>query len=292
MKEQGYFSVVMYKECDTQSLIQQLYDVAYAMGEFVVNYEIIVILGEVLDEISSRLLQEVKETIDGHVILVTLSKCQNKACGMMAGIDLSIGDYVYEIETNADKDLCGQMRRMYHMLTEERYDMVFLRPERKGILNGIATKILGHMGRESIVLGDNMMRLVTRRSLNVMDSQREQENTRNLMYQLCGLKAKHVYSKDHVKKGQENLVKEVGYFLRTKKIGSKCAYILSAIYIMVLLGFMILGKLDKAYIMPIFLLSFSILLILLGMLMNHLLLLYRETKNSACYTVSEVRRLK
>ncbi len=292
MKEQGYFSVVMYKEHDTQGLIQQLYDVAYAMSRFVVNYEIIIILGEILDEASNRLLQEAKESIKGHVILVTLSKCQNKACGIMAGIDLSIGDYIYEIDTDVNKDICKNMMKIYYELTEERCDIVFLRPQKKGVFNGIATKILGHMSKEPIVLGDNIIRLVTRRSLNVSDNQREKENTRNLMYQLCGLKVKHMYYKRHEKKRNRQLIKEIGYFLRTKKIGSKCAYMLSGIYMFIFFSFIFKEEMDKTYAMPIFSLSFAILLILLGMLMNHLSLLYRETKNNAYYTVLEVRRLK
>lgn len=292
MKEQGYFSVVMYKDCDLQSFLQQLYDVAHAMSDFVENYEIIVILGERLDETSNGLLQEAKRTINGHVILVTLSQCQNKACGIMAGMDLSIGDYIYEIETHVNRDVCQYMHKMYNNLIEERNDMVFLRPHKKGILNGIVNKIFEQRGKASIVLGGNIMRLVTRRSLNRMEHQREEENTRNLMYQLCGLHVKHMHVKQQNKVKHGQFLKEVGYFLRAKKIGSKCAYILSGIYLMIFLGFMFIDNLDKTYVVPLFLLSFSILLILLGMLMNHLLLLYRETKNTVSYTVLEVRRLK
>lgn len=292
MKEQGYFSVVMYKDCDMKSFVSRFHLVTDVLNHFVENYEVIAILGEELSHEDMSRLDEVKNQAQGHVILVTLSKCHSRACGILAGIDLAIGDYIYEIESNVTDDCYTLLPAMYRELTEYGYDAVCLHPRSKGIIGAVATKMLKGIGKPSIVLGGNSIRLVTRRGINVLDQYRETENTRNLMYQLSGLKIKHIYVKEEQVRKRGNLTKEIGYFLRMKKVGSRCAYLLAGIYSVILIGLMVMGRVDSSYVMPLFMLSFPILLILLGMLMNYLLLVYGETKNNVSYTVQEVRRLK
>lgn len=292
MKAQGYFSVVIYEDRCMNELIKQIYYVDECLDRFVMNYEIIVVLKADFDEDMYSNLSELNERIKGNVILVRLSYSHNIESAIMAGVDISIGDYIYEIDRDSNPSTYESIENMYIELTKQKCDIAFLRPKNIGLMNRLIMKILNRKGNGNIVLGKNLVRLVTRRSLNAVDIQYERDNTRNLMFQQCGLKNTNIYCKTKSKQIDSNFNKELSYLVRFKNLGCKAAYFLGCIYLLIFLGVIIFGEIQKESFVPLFLLSFSILLALIGILINHLLLLYREVKGAKYYIVQEVRRLK
>lgn len=292
MKAQGYFSVVIYEDRCMNELIKQIYYVDECLDRFVMNYEIIVVLKADFDEDMYSNLSELNERIKGNVILVRLSYSHNIESAIMAGVDISIGDYIYEIDRDSNPSTYESIENMYIELTKQKCDIAFLRPKNIGLMNRLIMKILNRKGNGNIVLGKNLVRLVTRRSLNAVDIQYERDNTRNLMFQQCGLKNTNIYCETKSKQINSNFNKELSYLVRFKNLGCKAAYFFGCIYLLIFLGVIIFGEIQKESFVPLFLLSFSILLALIGILINHLLLLYREVKGAKYYIVQEVRRLK
>lgn len=97
-KEKNYISLVIYMHNDTEQLKEFLDFIYGGVSERFENYEFVFVDDSSTDG-SPELIKDFFESKDSPVTLVTMSYYQGMERAMIAGVDVAVGDYVFEFDT-------------------------------------------------------------------------------------------------------------------------------------------------------------------------------------------------
>lgn len=182
-KEQNFISSVVYlNNMNTDSILflQTIYD---CMDEHFLHFEIIVVTDENYQENPSS-IQNWAKKIQKPLTIIQLSEGQHPEQCMNAGLDLTIGDYVYEFDTSIMTYPKELIWKAYETIMKGN-DIVTVCPMREKISSRLFYKVFNN--HSGATLRTNVFRLVSRRAINRAHSMNENLPYRKAAYAACGL---------------------------------------------------------------------------------------------------------
>lgn len=186
-KEHNFISAVVYVKDEAPQTLEFLQTLATCLDEHFLQYEIIAVnaLGE---HLCSESLKELARGITKPLTVLNMSAGQPHEQCMNAGLDITIGDYIYEF----DAAVMSYPREIIYQAYEAAMrgnDIVTVCPkEEKGISHLFYSIFNRHSGSVHKLRTD-AFRLVSRRALNRAHAMNENLPYRKAAYAACGLKS-------------------------------------------------------------------------------------------------------
>lgn len=187
-KEKNFVSAVIYIYNDEERIRDFLEKINAVLSANFENYQIICV-NDASDDNSLAVIREIGKSIKGTVInVVNMSFYQGVELAMNAGIDLSIGDFVFEFDNMVmDYDAELMMDVYYHSLTG--FDIVNAAPKKCGRKTSrLFYAVFNRYSRSPHPLRTENFRVLSRRAINRVHSMSKTIPYRKAVYANCGLK--------------------------------------------------------------------------------------------------------
>lgn len=191
-KEMNFISAVVYCYNDSSSIGNFVEQLSKTLSDNFLKYEIIVVNDASTDD-SVEIVKKIAAKNKGGIIsILHMSHRQGLESSMNAGVDLSIGDFVYEFDTAVgDFDWSLLMELFHHSL--KGYDIVSARPDRrKKISSKLFYTIFNHYANLQYELSTESFRILSRRAINRIHSISETIPFRKAAYANCGLSMSYI----------------------------------------------------------------------------------------------------
>lgn len=185
-KEQNFISAVVYVTSDDEKTMKFFGELNACLDEHFRQYEIIAVTNHDVKGNLARLRQWAAE-ISKPVTLVDLSLHQPHEQCMNAGLDISIGDYVYEFDA-PNSDYPMEMIWEAYQTAMRGNDIVTACPSRERLFSKFFYYIFNSYSNSSYRLRSDVFRLVSRRALNRAHAINQNLPYRKATYASCGLK--------------------------------------------------------------------------------------------------------
>ncbi len=192
-KEQNFVSAVVYVHNSGEVIYQFLIQLADVLQSNFSHYEIICVNDFSADN-SYEEIQRYSESVpDAAVTVVQMSFYQAIDQAMSAGVDLAIGDFVYEFDTvqlDYDPDFITDV----YFQSLKGFDIVGLSPGlSKRFTSKIFYKLFNNNAGLQYDLYPETFRILSRRAINKVHSMSEKIPYRKAMYANCGLKVAYLF---------------------------------------------------------------------------------------------------
>ena len=194
-REKNFVSAVVYvhnAETRIESFLKML------IGELEMNFEHseIICVNDFSEDNSVDKIKEAssiaKET---SISVLNMSSFHGVELSMNAGVDLSIGDFVYEFDSVVMDYEAGEIMRIYRESLQG-YDIVSASPNRKQKLSSrMFYKLFDQLTDASYKMTTERFRILSRRVINRISSMNKSVPYRKAVYMNCGLKTKNVIYK-------------------------------------------------------------------------------------------------
>jgi dolichol-phosphate mannosyltransferase len=185
-KEHNFISAVVYISKDEQQNVDFFKALDSVLDEHFLHYELIVVNGNSAVN-SIKELSKWAKSIDRPLTVVNMSLHQPHEQCMNAGIDISIGDYVYEFDST-EVPYPPEMIWEAYLTAMKGNDIVNVCPNKERRLSSIFYSIFNRYSHSSVKLRTDVFRLVSRRAINRVHSISENLPYRKAAYAASGLK--------------------------------------------------------------------------------------------------------
>ena len=198
MKEKNFISAVVYVNNCEKNIENFLNHLIEILEKKFLKFEIICVNDSSTDN-SVDVIKKVATKTNGNITIINMSYYQGRELSMNAGVDLSIGDFVYEFDsTIIDYDLKTIFKIYEDSL--EGYDIVNAAPEKSKYLSSkMFYFIFNKFANTQYNISTESFRILSRRAINRINSINKSIPYRKAIYANCGLKVKTIYYKDSVK---------------------------------------------------------------------------------------------
>ncbi|MEG0833372.1 MAG: glycosyltransferase [Oscillospiraceae bacterium] len=185
-RETNFVSAVVYVRNASATVGNFLKKVGTLLDSTFANYEIIVV-DDCSHDDSARIVEDVSKLLGGVVSLVRMSFQQGLQLAMNAGVDLAIGDFVYEFDsTVVDYDISLVTEIYFKSL--EGFDVVSAAPRRAtGAVAKLFYRLYNKNSGSRYPLVTERFRLASRRAINRVQSMSDNVTYRKAFYMRCGL---------------------------------------------------------------------------------------------------------
>lgn len=152
-----------------------------------------------------------RDTISTSVSVINMSSFHGLELAMNAGLDLSIGDFVFEFD-NTFLDFDTTMIMEVYRRSLEGYDIVSASPDRRErFTSGVFYKIFDHYTDLTYKMSTESFRVLSRRAINRICSMNKTIPYRKAIYANCGLLIDNIRYKTTSDKISDFDKKEKGY---------------------------------------------------------------------------------
>lgn len=186
-KEKNFISAVLYVHNNQDTIkdfLQKLYKLFDSNFE---KYEVICVNDASTDESVDIIKNTVQEFQNCVINIINMSFYQGIELSMNAGIDLSIGDFVFEFDSNdIDYDIQMIMDIYFHSL--KGYDIVSANNTNKKFTSNLFYKLYNKNANTQYMLKTEAFRILSRRAINRILSMSKTIPYRKALYSQCGLK--------------------------------------------------------------------------------------------------------
>lgn len=234
MKEQVFVSLVLYAHNNEQEIEQALIQLDNTMMNHFKNYEIIL----VNDFSHDGTLEKAHNAINniyGDTTIINLSRKHGVEHAMMAGLNKSMGDFVFEIESlTIDFDV-ELLYEMFKTSTGRGFDIVVASSGQAGWKSRMFYHLLNRVSYLNLSLSTETVRLVTRRALNAMQNLKEKVRYRKALYELTGY-SKTLIQYEAVNKprgrkvNRENISLAMDALVSFSHFGLRAAHLLTVVF--------------------------------------------------------------
>jgi len=186
-KETNFASAVVYVHNDETYVRQFIEELDRTLSTNFLKFEIVVVNDKSTDN-GIKLIREYATTRSGLVIsILNMSYFQGLESSMNAGIDLTIGDFVFEFDSvYVDYDWKIMMDIYFKSLTG--FDIVNASPLRKLKLSSLLFyRLFNKSAHLQYDLGTETFRILSRRAINRVHSMSKTIPYRKAIYANCGL---------------------------------------------------------------------------------------------------------
>jgi len=186
-KEHNFISAVVYVGGELDQTTAFLQTLNRNLDEHFLQYEIIAVnaLGGQSD---AAALRELAKGIGKPLTVVNMSAGQPHEQCMNAGLDIAIGDYVYEFDS-AEMAYPSEMIYRAYETSMQGNDIVTVCPKREKGSSKLFYSIFNRHSGSANRLRTDVFHLVSRRALNRAHAMNENLPYRKAAYAACGLKA-------------------------------------------------------------------------------------------------------
>lgn len=192
-KEKNFISAIIYVHNNEEEIANTLNNMNNVLEANFEKYEIICV-NDCSKDGSVKKIKEAAENIQGLVISVlNMSYYQGIELSMDAGVDLAIGDFVFEFD-NAYMDYKAEtiMNIYYHSL--KGFDIVSASPKtRMKTSSMLFYKLFNSYSNNPNQLKTETFRILSRRAINRVQSMNKTIPYRKAVYSNCGLKVDTLY---------------------------------------------------------------------------------------------------
>ncbi len=215
-KEKNFVSVVVYVHNNEQTIKYFLKQISMVFYTHFEKFEIICVNDASIDN-SVQLIKEIADTLPHSVLsIINMSFFQGQEVAMNAGIDLAIGDFVFEFDTHfIDYNLQIVIETYFHSLKD--FDIVSVSNKNQRFTSNLFYKIYNRNANTQYKLKTETFRILSRRAINRIRAMSKIIPYRKALYASCGLKAdtlyytaqkqtRKFYSKLHRKHRQETAI--------------------------------------------------------------------------------------
>lgn len=185
-KEHNFVSAVVYTQNDglqTINFLQQIYAV---LDEHFLQYEIVVVNADGAQN-SNVGLKDWARGMDKPLTVVNMSLHQPHEQCMNAGLDITIGDYVYEFDS-VDMPYEPELIWQAYVTAMQGNDVVSVCPQRVSGSSKLFYSLFNNNSNAAYKLRTDAFRLVSRRAINRAHAMNENLPYRKATYAACGLK--------------------------------------------------------------------------------------------------------
>lgn len=238
-RESNFISVVCYVNEKTKNIEAFLEVVNNSMVNNFLNYEIICVNDSNDREALSNQIKEINNRIgNANVTIVNMSFKQGIESAMRAGIDLAIGDFVYEFDTTDIDYEAGLIIELYKQSLKG-YDIVNAVPRNAGSLSSKTFyKMINSNSNSEQKLQTQTFRIISRRGLNRVTSISNSIVYRKATYAYSGM---NIYSMiyDSISNKEKKLVQTrserfdlaINSLLLFTNVAYKFSFILACIFL-------------------------------------------------------------
>lgn len=187
-KEQNFVSAVIYVH-NAEDRIERFLDMVVEVMERNFEHSEIICVNDSSEDRSLSIIRKVSKAAEKTSIsVVNMSYYHGLELAMDAGMDLAIGDFVFEFDnTVADFNSSVIMEIYRHSL--EGYDIVSASPNRKERLSSrLFYRIFAKFAAVSYRMNTESFRVLSRRVINRVSSMNKTAPYRKALYANCGLK--------------------------------------------------------------------------------------------------------
>ena len=185
-KEHNFVSAVVYTQNDglqTINFLQQIYTV---LDEHFLQYEIVVVNADGAQN-SNVGRKDWARGMDKPLTVVNMSLHQPHEQCMNAGLDITIGDYVYEFDS-VDMPYEPELIWQAYVTAMQGNDVVSVCPQRVSGSSKLFYSLFNNNSNAAYKLRTDAFRLVSRRAINRAHAMNENLPYRKATYAACGLK--------------------------------------------------------------------------------------------------------
>ena len=187
-KEKNFISAVVYVYNEEDRIYKFLDKLNSVLKNIFEKYEIICVNDASVDN-SSEEIKKYAKTVSGSIISVlNMSFFQGRELSMNAGVDLSIGDFVYEFDS-IDMDYPEELIIEIYQRSLKGYDIVAAAPDRNsGWRSSFFYWVYNRGARAQYHLRTDSFRILSRRAINRVHAMSKTIPYRKALYVTCGLK--------------------------------------------------------------------------------------------------------
>lgn len=186
-KETNFVSAVVYCHNDADTIGEFIKNLDVTLSENFAHFEIIVVNDSSSDN-SVQIIKDYAKQTDNLVIsILNMSITWGVEYSMNSGIDLSIGDYVFEFDTPAEDYNWNLLMEVYNTSLKG-YDIVCaVNPKKRKIKNSIFYNIVNRNAGLPYKIGQTTFRVLSRRAINRVRAITKSVAFRKIAYAKCGL---------------------------------------------------------------------------------------------------------
>ncbi len=205
-KEKNFVSAVIYCHNDAGTINEFIQGVNRTLDENFQKYEMIVV-NDASNDDSHQVLKQTAASLENKTItLLNFNHSVGLEKAMNAGLDLAIGDFVYEFDSAVVDFEWSLLLDVYKKSTTQNFDVVSARSQKKPLLaSKLFYHIFNHYARFPFPLHTESFRIVSRRAINRIHKNTKSIPYRKAAYASCGLMVSYIEYKpikDVVRKKQ------------------------------------------------------------------------------------------
>lgn len=186
-KEKNFISAVVYCHNDVNNIGSFIENLDNTLSKNFLKYEIIIV-NDFSQDNSIDIVKKYAAHKQGLVIsILNMSFYQGLEASMNAGVNLSIGDFVYEFDSVCEDFDWDMLMRVYrHSL--QGYDIVSAKSNSKPkLLSNLFYRIFNKYARLQYPINSESFRIISRRGINRIHSITQSIQYRKAAYANCGL---------------------------------------------------------------------------------------------------------
>ncbi len=240
-KEKNFVSAVVYVHNAGERLDRFLAMVTSVLEANFEHAEIICVNDASTDNSVDVIREFSKSVTLSSISILNMSYFHGLEMAMNAGVDLAIGDFVFEFDTTISDFGQDEIMRVYNRSLEG-YDIVSASPDkREKASSKLFYKTFNHFASSTYQMTTESFRILSRRVINRTSSMNKTIPYRKAIYAGSGLKTDHIkYHVNGVIKGRTDQ-RESGYRVRLAvdsmilftEIGYRCSMMMTAIMMLI-----------------------------------------------------------
>ena len=206
-KEKNYVSSVVYVHNNEKNIKDFINKINNVLNNTFEKYEIIFVNDASTDKTREIISEESKLITTGIVTTINMSFLQGVETAMNAGIDLAIGDFVFEfdsIELDYDLSLITDI----YFKSLEGYDIVSAVPNNVKMTSKVFYKVFNKYANMENQLRTERFKIISRRGINRVDSMNVKIPYRKAVYANCGLKQTFIQYKISPSSQEKSTIKD------------------------------------------------------------------------------------
>lgn len=291
-KETVFISAVMYLSDFANNVEMFVTNLLDSLTCYFEHYEIIIV-----DDCSikhEKFLKEVLPTLadDNIISIVHMSVKQGIEACLSAGLDVSIGDFVFEFDT---LEMVFEKNLLWDVYQEalKGNDVVSVEPKQNNVSRSLFYKAFNKYSNAEYDINASAFRLVSRRAINRVLELNMSSAFRQAVYASCGLKNSRIeYEGFASPRKARNLSLAIDSFLLYTEVCKKICTI-SFVFTLVMFVIGLLGTFISGLVWMFkfsIVMSVTIILVILILVLNYLRLILKE--NDKKYLISNIEKIQ
>ena len=305
-KEKNFISVVIYIYNNENNIIDFLRKIDNFFLNKFENHEIIL----VNDASTDNTLNKIKNNsifFKSNVSIINMAWTHGSELALLAGQDLAIGDFIFEIESPNNDWPIEIIDQLYEKCLTG-FDIVSAIPKRgQKFLSKLFYNLFSKISKLKIDLSTETIHIISRRALNTILMSKEKVRYRKLIYKLTGLPSNNIFydpiseTKQIHRTFSTNLNLGLDILTKYSDFGLQFALIMSFMFFLIsLLGglfaigsYLFLDTIVSGWTTIMLLLSssFSGLFLILAIFAKYMSNILIETQDKPAYKISGTERI-